>query len=231
MKKSVFALLTLILVSAPCLFAEGTRIWKQSSFEDFEKGAAKGVAISSDGSLELAPAFKPVYTTPSTYIWAIAADSQGNVYAAAGAPARVYRVTPDGQASVVFAPPELEVQALVVDTSGVLYAATSPDGKVYKIERATKADKKAAALSPSEGNAALDPNFASSVFFAPKTKYIWDLARDAKGQLYVATGDQGQIFRVDNKGASSVFFKSDEAHIRVLAFDGKGNVIAGSDGS
>ena len=230
MKKSVLVLCTLFVLSAS-LFSEGTRLWTRSSFEDFEKGTAKGVAISSDGSLELAPAFKPVYTTPSTYIWAIAADSQGNVYAAAGAPARVHRVTPDGQASVVFAPPELEVQALVMDTSGVLYAATSPDGKVYKIERATKADKKAAALSPSEGNAALDPNFASSVFFDPKTKYIWDLALDAKGQLYVATGDQGQIFRVDNKGASSVFFKSDEAHIRVLAFDGKGNVIAGSDGS
>ena len=69
------------------------------------------------------------------------------------------------------------------------------------------------------------------MFFDPKTKYIWDLALDAKGQLYVATGDQGQIFRVDSKGASSVFFKSDEAHIRVLAFDTKGNLIAGSDGS
>lgn len=231
MKKSVFVLSFLILVGVPRLFSEGTRLWKQSSFEDFEKGTAKGVAITSEGSLELAPAFKPVYTTPSTYIWAIAADGQGNVYAAAGAPARVYRVTPDGQASVVFAPQELEVQALVVDTSGVLYAATSPDGKVYKIERATKVGNKAAPQPASEGDAELDPNFTASVFFDPKTKYIWDLALDAKGQLYVATGDQGQIFRVDGKGASSVFFKSDEAHIRALAFDGKGNLIAGSDGS
>jgi sugar lactone lactonase YvrE len=148
------------------------------------------------------------------------------VFAAAGAPARVYRVTPDGQSSVVFAPPELEVQALVVDASGVLYAATSPDGKVYKIEHSTKDGKQAAAPA-----ADLDPNFTSSVFFDPKTKYIWDLALDPKGQLYVATGDHGQIFRVDRKGASSVFFKSDEAHIRVLAFDAKGNLIAGSDGS
>ena len=231
MKKSVFFLSILILISAQCLFAEGTRLWKQSTFDDFEKGTAKGVAITSDGSLELAPAFKAVYTSPSTYIWSIAADGEGNVFAAAGAPARVYRVTPDGHASVVFAPPELEVQALVVDTSGVLYAATSPDGKVYKIERSAKNGKKAPEPLSNEGKTNLDPNFTSSVFFDPKTKYIWDLALDAKGQLYVATGDQGQIFRVDRKGASSVFFKSDEAHIRVLAFDTKGNLIAGSDGS
>src|SRR4029077_7026611 len=65
----------------------------------------------------------------------------------------------------------------------------------------------------------------------PKTKYIWDLALDAQGQLYVATGDRGEIFRVDKNGAGSLFFKSDEAHIRVLAFDRNGNLIAGSDGS
>ena len=230
MKKSVF-FLSLIFLATHLLFAEGTRLWKQSSFDDFEKGTAKGVAITSEGSLELAPSFKPIYTTPSTYIWSIAADGEGNVFAAAGAPARVYRITADGKSSVVFAPPELEVQALVVDTSGVLYAATSPDGKVYKIERSGKNSKGSAQPPASEGKADLDPNFTSSVFFDPKTKYIWDLALDAKGQLYVATGDQGQIFRVDRKGASSVFFKSDEAHIRVLAFDTRGNLIAGSDGS
>jgi hypothetical protein len=231
MKKSVLFLPALLLLSAQCMLAEGTRIWKQSTFDDFEKGTAKGVAITSEGSLELAPAFKPVYTTPSTYIWSIAADGEGNVFAAAGAPARVYRITPEGKATVVFAPPELEVQALVVDTSGVLYAATSPDGKVYKVERIAKNGKKAAEPTTNEGKTDLDPNFTSSVFFDPKTKYIWDLALDAKGQLYVATGDQGQIFRVDRKGQSSVFFKSDEAHIRVLAFDTQGNLIAGSDGS
>jgi len=231
MKKSLFAFLTLILLGAQCLLAEGTRLWKQSSFDDFEKGTAKGVAITSEGALELAPAFKAVYTTPSTYIWAIAADGEGNVFAATGAPARVYRVTPDGQASVVFAPQELEVQALVVDTSGVLYAATSPDGKVYKIERSATTSKKSEAPTASEDKTGLDPNFTSSVFFDPKTKYIWDLALDPRGQLYVATGDQGQILRVDRKGESAAFFKSDEAHVRVLAFDTKGNLIAGSDGS
>jgi len=44
MKKSVLVLSALILVSAQCLLAEGTRLWKQSSFDDFEKGTAKGVA-------------------------------------------------------------------------------------------------------------------------------------------------------------------------------------------
>ena len=61
-------------------FAEGTRTWEQSKFEELTKGTATGVAIRSVGGLELAPTFKSLYATPSTYIWAIAADDAGNVY-------------------------------------------------------------------------------------------------------------------------------------------------------
>ncbi len=78
---------------------------------------------------------------------------------------------------------------------------------------------------------AIDPSWSSSVYFEPGTKYIWDLALDKAGNLYVATGDHGEIYRVTPKGEHSVFFKSDETHIRVLAFDAQENLIAGSDGS
>jgi len=182
------------------------------------KGTAKGVAIRSAGGLELAPAFKALATTPSTYIWALASDKNGVVYAAAGSPARVYRITPDGQSTVIFEPQELQVQALAVDKTGAIFAGTNPDGKIYRLE---------------PGTATKDSNGAwkSSVYFDPATKYIWDLALDDAGNLFVATGDKGEIYRVTPKGEHSVFFKSDEAHIRVLALDGKGNLIAGSDGS
>jgi hypothetical protein len=206
---------------------EGTRTWEQSKFEDLSKGSAVGVAIRSMGGLELAPAFKAITTTPSTYIWSIAADASGNLYAAAGSPARVYRITPQGQSSSIFEPKELQVQALALDKNGVLYAATNPDGKVYRIERQTGATAAKAEADKSKSTG----DFSASVYFDPGTKYIWDLVFDNSGNLYVATGDHGEIFRVTPKGEHAVFFKSDEAHIRVLAMDAKGNLIAGSDGS
>lgn len=221
--------------------ADGTRTWEQSKFEDLIKGTATGVAVRSSGGLELAPSFRLLYATPSTYVWAIAADDAGNVYAATGSPARVYRIAPDGKTTIIFEPQELQVQTLEVGPGGVIYAATAPDGKVYKLERRNgtqpPAEKKEATKSAdksSEKDSAkpgLDTSWTSSEYFAPGTKYIWDLALDKAGNLYVATGDRGEIYRVTPKGEHSLFFKSDETHIRVLALDAQGNLIAGTDGS
>lgn len=215
-------------------FAEGTRTWEQSKFDELSKGTAKGVALRSNGGLELAPAFKALATTPSTYIWSIASDSAGNIYAAAGSPARVYKITPDGQTTPIFEPQELQVQALVVDKNNAIFAATAPDGKVYRIQ-----PTKAGAAAPAQTGGAKNESasktstsgYSATPYFEPGTKYIWDLVFDDAGNLYVATGDHGEIYKVTPSGQHSVFFKSDEVHIRVLAIDPKGNLIAGSDGS
>jgi hypothetical protein len=236
--RTTFLLLTIISLAAIAQ-AEGTRTWEQSKFDDLVKGTPTGVAIRNSGGLELSPTFKSLYATPSTYIWAIAADDNGTVYVAAGAPARVYRITPDGNATTIFEPKELQVQALRIASAGVIYAATAPDGKVYKIEHkpgaqassATSDEKKSDEKNKDAAKPALNSSWSSSVYFEPNTKYIWDLALDKSSNLYVATGDRGEIYRVTPKGEHSIFFKSDETHIRVLAFDAKENLIAGSDGS
>ncbi len=225
MARKILVLLSTLVVSALAL-AEGTRTWEQSKFEDLTKGTAKGVALRSNGGLELAPAFKALSTTPSTYIWSIASDSAGNIYVAAGSPARVYRITPDGQSTAIFEPQELQVQALVVDKNDIVYAATAPDGKVYRIQPAQPGDAAAKPGAKSSG-----PSFSATPYFEPGTKYIWDIVLDNAGTLYVATGDRGEVFKVTANGQHSLFFKSDEVHIRVLALDPKGNLIAGSDGS
>ncbi len=241
--RKLVCFVALLFVTSIC-FAEGTRTWFQSRFDEFEKGTAKGVAIRSDGTLELSPALKQVATTPSTYVWDVASDRDGNAYVASGSPARVYKVTPQGQVSIIFEPQELQIQALLMSRDGTLYAATSPDGKVYKVIRGnataskapiTREEKKPTPASADQQerlqSVPTDTSYTSAVFFDPKTKYIWNLAEDNEGRLYVATGDRGEIFRVDKTGTGLVFFKSDEAHIRVVAIDPKGNLIAGSDGS
>src|SRR5215831_5482299 len=148
-----------VLVLSALALAEGTKIWLETTYEDFARGTSRGVAIRSSGQLELAPAFKMIYTSPSTFIWSITSDRDGVVYAATGAPARVYRITPDGKSATIFEPKELQVQSIALGQDGAIYAATSPDGKVYRITRKA-------------GGTATAPEFAAETFFDPKTKYI-----------------------------------------------------------
>src|SRR6185369_13518910 len=237
--------LAVLLLLCGSVAAQTTKTWEQSRFEDFEKGTSKGVAITSEGSLQLAPDLKSLVSTPSTYLWSAVSDSKGNLFTAGGSPARVYRVTTDGKITSVFNADELQVQALAIDKDGTVFAATNPDGKVYKISpvvavkgkkaEATApaltqaapastpnqpADTKAAEKKPAENSVANDPGYTSTLFYDPKQKYIWALALDDTGRLYVATGDHGEIHRVEKTGIGSVFFDSDEAHIRSLAFKG-----------
>jgi hypothetical protein len=194
------------LASLP-LFAEHTRRWRQSTYDEFLKGTAHGVAVRSDGRLEIAPKFSLLADADASYLWAVRLDSTGTLYAAGGSPAKVFRFDASGKPTVVFDSSDLSAQAIAFDAKGSLYVGTSPDGKVFKVSASGE----------------------KSLFFDPKTKYIWDLAFAPDGTLYVATGDKGQVFSISPEGKGELFYSSEEAHIRVLAFDAKSNLIAGTE--
>jgi hypothetical protein len=204
-----FCILASLLLCAVVARAEHTRFWEQSTFEEFDKGTHKGLALRSDGTLMPSPEFKPLADPALAYVWALAVDSRGRLYAAGGSDAKVLRVGADEKPTTVFESNELEAQALAIDKNDNLYVATSPDGKVYKVS----------------------PDGQHSVFFDPKAKYIWALAFDSAGTLFVATGDTGQVFAVAPDGTGKLFYKSDETHARSLAFDSHGNLLVGTDPS
>lgn len=196
-----------LLLAATSLFAGQTRTWTQGESVDFEKGILKNLSLRSDGRLSLAPVSRELFDTASSYLWALAQDSKGILYAGGGTSAKLYRITPDGKGKVVADLDALEIHAIAIDSKDRVYAATSPDGKIYRIT----------------GNA------KPEVFYDPKAKYIWALAFDAAGNLFVATGDQGEIHRVTPDGKGKVFFKTEETHVRSMTIDSKGNLIAGTE--
>ncbi len=203
---AVAAALAVFGAALPSL-AEHTRFWRQSRYEEYQKGTAHGVAIRNDGRLFLAPKFAPFGDADLAYLWALRADSKGTLYAAGGSNAKVVKFDERGKATKVFESQEMSAQALAIDAHDNLYVGTSPDGKVYKVT----------------------PTGQSTVFFDPKTKYIWALEFGPDGTLYVATGDTGKIFAVTPDGKGELFYASDELHIRALAFDQKGNLLAGTE--
>src|SRR5665213_2855868 len=114
--------------------AQGTQLWNQSSFQDFENGTPHGVAVLSKGGLELSPAPVQVLATSASYIWSVAAGKHGNVYLGTGSPATVLKVAPNGTSSKLLETKDLSVQVVRMGPDGMLYAATLPNGKVYRID-------------------------------------------------------------------------------------------------
>jgi hypothetical protein len=242
-------------------FAQGTKLWTQSRFEEFEKGTPQGIQITSTGKLRNGPVAKELLTTPSTFIWAVVAgkDPSAPFYAATGSPATVLRITPDSKGAFklekLFESEALAVQAMVLGQDGNLYAATIPDGKVYRIKTDTAkpvdeastdvvfdleklggSDKKEPKPEGKEDTAAPSSKTEnkSDGKSENKSHYIWDMTFDKAGKLYIATGGPGAVYRVDvteKKPTAQLFFKSDEEHLRVLAWDKEANLLAGSDGS
>ena len=199
-------LLGLTLLALP-VHASQTRTWTQSDYADFERGIVKNLSVRSDGLLTLAPKFQEIYDTSSAYLWALARDSRGNLYAGGGPGAKLYRLAPGGEKKTLAELDGMQIPAIAIDSHDRVYVATSPDGKVYRVS----------------------PDGKCEVFYDPKTKYIWALAFNKDGDLFVATGDQGAVHRVRPDGQGGVFFQSDETHVRSMAVDPAGNIILGTD--
>ncbi len=204
--------LALAAVFATDTFAGGTKTWEHSSRADFEKGKLDKLSLRSDGLLALAPEFRELHDPSTNYLWAIAQDSKGNVYAGGSGQdnkARVFRVDAAGKGSVLAELAGLEVHAIAVDAQDRVYAATSPDGKVYRLRDGAQPE----------------------VYYDPKAKYIWALAFSLTGDLLVATGDKGEVHRVTGPGAGSVFFRTEESHARSMVVAKTGFVYVGSEPS
>jgi WD40 repeat protein len=219
---AVFLAATTFVLGVLPARAQGTRLWTQSRYEEFEHGTADGVAIRNDGRLEVAPAKKLLYTTSGNFVWSIATDAAGNAFLGRGGTtsnsAIVTMVKADGSATDIFAGKEMAVQALKPSPDGTLFAATSPDGKVYRIDY-PKAGATAKVI--------FDPAATSE-----KPKYIWDLAMGKSGEVYVATGAPAVVYKIA-PGASKpiVLFKTLDQHIRCLLLGPDGTLFAGSDGA
>ena len=212
----------LVLPTAP-LLAQGTRLWNESTFNDWEKGTPVGIAIGSDGALSPGLSVTPVAHLNAADVWTATSDAAGNTYVATGSPAQVVRVTPDGKQTVLFTSKDLSVQALAVGPDGMLYAATLPSAKVFRID--VRAGKP------------LDETSTPVIFNAAETDgkpaYIWAMQFDPQGRLYLGTGAPGAIYRASPQasGKPELFFGSDEPHIRSLLFAPNGDLFAGSDGT
>jgi len=201
------AIMSIFCVDVEKAAAVSTTVWEISSFQDFLAGELTGVTLSSDGDLRLGPKRKPIDVDASA-VWSVTRTKSGNIYVGTANPAALYLVTANGIKEVASFD-AIAVTAIVEGTgnSAPLYIATMPGGKLYRVK-----------------------NSESEIFheFGDEV-YLWDLEVDAKGNVYVATGPKGIVYRVSGSGklATEVIEAPDD-HILTLAKAPDGSIYAGT---
>jgi hypothetical protein len=56
--------------------------------------------------------------------------------------------------------------------------------------------------------------------------FVWDIAEDSNGNIFVATGNDGRIYKTNSNGDSTLFFDAKELQVFALEIDSKNNVYA-----
>jgi sugar lactone lactonase YvrE len=197
---------TLLASAGAAVLASGPAFWVIGTTGELLKGTSDGVLIDLNGTISPGPKLTNVLTSAPAQIWALAAGTDGTLWAGTGGDGRVIRIRPGQREETLYDADENNVFAIAVSGSRV-FAATGPDGKVYVIDGSNPA----------------------RVFFDPSEKYIWALAVDGGGRLWVAAGTPAVIYRVDADGTSHVVYRPPAAHVVSLAMDASGRMLAGTD--
>ena len=72
------------------------------------------------------------------YIWSLAVDRQGNLFAGTGDKGTVYRITGDGKGAKFFATKAAHAVSLAFDAGNQLLVGTGAPGRVFRVDTAGK---------------------------------------------------------------------------------------------
>jgi len=86
-------------------------------------------ALGTDGRKPPKVWFDP----KSKYIWALAFDKEGNLYAATGTEGKIFKITGEGKGEVFYASDEVHIRSLQFDPAGNLLAGSAENGLLYRI--------------------------------------------------------------------------------------------------
>ena len=109
--------------------------------------------------------------------------------------------------------------------------AVKPVGRLPTIWRqSSQAEFAAGTLTDvavsSLGDVRLSPSLAK--FADTPETYVWAVQPDGHGSAYLATGDGGQVYKMDAAGKVTPFFKTGELEATCLSLDDAGNLYVGT---
>jgi sugar lactone lactonase YvrE len=203
---SLLLLPAALSAAAVVVSASGPLFWTVATAADFLRGTSDGVYVSLEGVVTAGPQVTSRLASAPPQIWSLAEGPDGTLWAGTGGDGRLLRLRQGQNEETAFDADESNIFAIAVAGQRT-YAASSPDGRVYVIDGAAPARP----------------------FFDPQEKYIWALATDAAGRLWVGAGNPAVIYRVDAAGTGQAVYRPPATHVVSLMRDAEGRMLAGTD--
>lgn len=209
MFRSTLAVTAAVLLSLPGIsYAAKVKVWHHHTPAHHDKAQLKQAVVSNEGALRLSRHLRPLVALDTLHVWSVVEDRAGNLLVATGDEGKLYKVTPDGKVSTLYASEDSQILCLALTPDGTLFAGTGPGGTIVRIT----------------------PDGKASVLHRSPETYVWCLAYDARQQtLYAGTGPKGRIYRVTPDGKASVFYATKQDHILCLGQGPDGLLYAGTD--
>jgi hypothetical protein len=196
----------MILVTASP--AAKVKVWHHHTPSQHEKASFHQAVVSSEGALRLSRQLKPLAQIDATHVWDVVEDKQGNLIVATGDEGKLYRLTPEGKASVIYTAGDSQILCMALAANGTVYAGTGPQGTLI----------------------AVPPDGKAKVIATGLDSYVWCLALAEDGQtVFAGTGPKGRIYRVSPQGTANVFYATKQEHVLCLAMGPRNTLYAGTD--
>lgn len=243
---SLFTFAFLFFSFSPCP-AVNSKVTRQNTIADFQKGKPEDVVIGSQGTLQLGRASE-VPAEKIEDVWSIncIVVNDGSVFLGTSPNGEVYKYSM-GKLTRIY-PLESEKKQKVKKDSNEPNDANKPartmtDSNAVKTEQYL-ANKHIFAMSTdisgrllvgiSGDNASLcrlDKGMMETIFEPNGVKYILDIAVGTNGNIYLGTGPKGMVYQLDSFGKNpQVIYDSPDKNILSLAIGKDGLIYAGSDG-
>ena len=191
-----------------CIASAQQAIETFSSFNDWLRADVKGVKISADGSLRLAPNARRAAQIPEGVVWSAVSDGQGGAYLSAGTEGKIFRYS-NGQVR-----PFIQLKGGMIFAmtrlGNDLIAATSADGKLHRI----------------------NPSGESKPFGEIEARVIWALASNGTDVFIAGGGERGATLYLarENSVARRLVSIPEETAFTAIVQESPGVWILGTHG-